>query len=89
MTIPYLNNASPWLSIPLVFLVWVLVLSIVKKIVFSIAKKFAERTKTQLDDVLFEAMDFPVQLLIFGDHLHEIYGAEITAFIRRSAGMRH
>ncbi|MBF0121897.1 MAG: mechanosensitive ion channel family protein [Candidatus Omnitrophica bacterium] len=74
MVFPFLKSLSPWLSIPLVFWVWVLILSIVKKIVFSMAKKFAEKTKTKLDDVLFSALDLPVQLLIYASGAFVIQG---------------
>ena len=62
-------NISPWIGIPLVFLIWVLVLATLKKTVFVIAKKFASNTKTQIDDILFEAMDFPIQLVIYASGL--------------------
>ncbi|MBF0331004.1 MAG: mechanosensitive ion channel family protein [Candidatus Omnitrophica bacterium] len=58
-------HVSPWISVPLIFIVWVLVLLTVKKIAFAIARKFASNTKTQLDDVLFDALDFPLQLMIY------------------------
>ncbi len=74
MAFSYLNHVSPWLSIPVVFWAWVLVLSLVKKIVLSIAKKVAAKTKTQLDDVLWEALDFPVQLLIYASGAFVIQG---------------
>jgi small-conductance mechanosensitive channel len=62
-------NVSPWIGIPLVFIVWVLALVTVKKTVFVIAKRFASNTKTQVDDVLFDALDFPIQLVIYASGL--------------------
>ena len=62
-------NISPWIGIPLVFFVWVLALVTVKKTVFVLAKKFASNTKTQIDDVLFDALDFPIQLVIYASGL--------------------
>jgi small-conductance mechanosensitive channel len=62
-------NISPWIGIPLVFLVWVLALATLKKTIFILAKKFASNTKTQVDDVLFDALDFPIQLVIYASGL--------------------
>ncbi len=58
-------HVSPWLSVPAVFVVWVLIFSAAKKITFAIAKQLASKTKTQLDDSLFDALDFPLQLMIY------------------------
>jgi small-conductance mechanosensitive channel len=56
---------SPWLLIPLVFLVWVIVLSMLKRMVFAIIKKVTDKTENHLDDLLMEASRFPVQLLVY------------------------
>ncbi len=58
-------HVSPWLGMPLVYLVWVLVLSALKKAIFVIAGKLAARTATKIDDILFEALDLPIQLVIY------------------------
>ncbi|MBF0619436.1 MAG: mechanosensitive ion channel family protein [Candidatus Omnitrophica bacterium] len=58
-------NISPWIMAPLVFLVWVLALGTLKKIVFTIVRKIAARTKNTIDDLLIEALDLPVQLLVY------------------------
>lgn len=58
-------NVSPWLLMPLILLVWVLVLSVLKRIVFAVVKKFTEKTETKYDDILMEAADLPVQLLVY------------------------
>jgi small-conductance mechanosensitive channel len=58
-------NISLWVVAPAVFLVWVLVFSLLKKITFAVVKKFAAGTKTQIDDILFDALDFPLQLMIY------------------------
>ncbi len=50
---------------PVVYFVWVSVLLVVKKVIFSRVRKFCSRTKSKLDDILLGAMDFPVTLLIF------------------------
>lgn len=55
---------SPWLKVPLVFLVWVLVLAAVKKSVFALVRKLTEKTKSKLDDVLIDALDFPIQVIV-------------------------
>ena len=58
-------DLSPWISVPLVLCLWIFVFSVVKTIAFALARKLAARTKTRLDDVLFDAMDFPLQLMIY------------------------
>lgn len=58
-------HISSWLIVPLVFLVWVTGLSVIKKCVFKTIQKFAERTKTQWDDIFVQSADFPLTLLIF------------------------
>ena len=50
---------------PLVYFIWVSILLLVKRAFFGRIRKFAERTKTRLDDILLEALDFPLVLLIF------------------------
>jgi small-conductance mechanosensitive channel len=62
-------NISPWIGIPLVYLLWVFGLAVLKKAIFAIAKKFASKTKTQIDDILFEALDFPIQLVVYASGL--------------------
>jgi small-conductance mechanosensitive channel len=62
-------NISPWIGIPLVFFIWVLVLATVKKTIFILARKLAFGTKTQVDDILFDALDFPIQLVIYASGL--------------------
>jgi small-conductance mechanosensitive channel len=58
-------HVSPWISVPVILIAWTLLLSAVKKIAFAVAKQFASKTKTQLDDILFDALDFPLQLMIY------------------------
>ncbi|NTV29271.1 MAG: mechanosensitive ion channel family protein [Candidatus Omnitrophica bacterium] len=64
-----LSDINPWLLLPLVFLCWVLVLSMLKKVVFAIVHKIASRTENQIDDLLLEALDFPVQLIVYASGL--------------------
>jgi len=56
---------APSIYIPVVYFVWVTVFVILKKIVFSRIRRFAERTETKLDDILLNALDLPVLLFIF------------------------
>lgn len=58
-------HVSPWLMIPLIFLIWVIVLLTFKRITFAVIKKVTEKTKNQYDDLLISAADFPVQLLVY------------------------
>lgn len=50
---------------PVVYFLWVTILLIIKKIVFSRLQRFAEKTKTEIDNILFDSLDLPVALLIF------------------------
>lgn len=56
---------STWIIIPLVFLLWVTVLLFVKKGVFRAVKRLSEKTKTELDNIFVNSLDFPLTLLIF------------------------
>ncbi len=56
---------SPWLLTPLVFLAWVLALAMVKKIAFAVFRNLAARTANQFDDIFLEALDFPLQLIVY------------------------
>ncbi|MFH1359650.1 MAG: mechanosensitive ion channel domain-containing protein [Candidatus Omnitrophota bacterium] len=58
-------SISAWIALPIVYLVWVTILLIVKKTVFVYIRKIASKTKTQIDDILLQALDFPLSLLIF------------------------
>ncbi len=58
-------HISPWISVPAVFIAWAFIMTAVKKIAFAMVRKFAARTTTQLDDILLDALDFPLQLLIY------------------------
>lgn len=56
---------SAWIYAPVVYLVWVSVLLALKKILFSRIKHWVGRTKTRLDDVILNALNLPLTLLIF------------------------
>lgn len=54
-----------WVALPVVLLVWVVVLFTVKKALFATFQKVAQKTKTRLDDILIESLDFPLNILIY------------------------
>ena len=60
------NIAIPtFIYAPVIYFLWVSVLLVIKKIVFSRVERFASKTKSKLDDILLSALDFPLVLLIF------------------------
>ena len=56
---------SAWIYAPIVYLLWVSILLLCKKLAFNRIKHWVGRTKTQLDDVLMNALNLPLTLLIF------------------------
>jgi small-conductance mechanosensitive channel len=56
---------SAWIYAPVVYLLWVSILLVCKKLAFNRIKRWVGRTKTQLDDVLMNALNLPLTLLIF------------------------
>jgi small-conductance mechanosensitive channel len=72
---------EPWIAVPLIFLCWVLVLAAVKKIVFGIVRKIAAKTTNQIDDLVLEALDFPVQLLVYASGI-----LVVQNFLPKAAG---
>lgn len=56
---------APSIYIPVIYLAWVTVFVVLKKIIFSRIRRFADRTKTKLDDILLNALDLPLLLFIF------------------------
>ena len=58
-------SGSSWISIPVIYLVWVFILFILKKFSLRYIRKVAERTQTKLDDLFINAADFPLVILIF------------------------
>ena len=56
---------SAWIYAPVIYLVWVSVLLIIKRVFYSRVEKFAARTRSKLDDILLDALNFPLVLLIF------------------------
>ncbi|MBF0388274.1 MAG: mechanosensitive ion channel [Candidatus Omnitrophica bacterium] len=61
----HLWAVSPWLLVPLVFLAWVIILATIKRIVFAIIRKLAARTANQIDDILLDALDLPLTLIVY------------------------
>ncbi|MFA5087555.1 MAG: mechanosensitive ion channel family protein [Candidatus Omnitrophota bacterium] len=58
-------NISPWLFVPVTYLLWVSVLISLKKLLFRFIAKVSRRTTNKIDDILVEAADFPLTLFIF------------------------
>jgi len=56
---------SPIFYVPVLYFLWVSIFLILKKVFFNNIKNFADKTKTKLDDVLLNALDLPLLLLIF------------------------
>ena len=56
---------STWIVVPVVYFFWVTILLLFKKVLIKILTKLVSRTKTRIDDILVEALDFPLTLLIF------------------------
>ncbi|MFH1478787.1 MAG: mechanosensitive ion channel domain-containing protein [Candidatus Omnitrophota bacterium] len=50
---------------PVVYFLWVSLLLLIKKVVFGKIEGFAKKTKSNLDDILIGALNFPLVLLIF------------------------
>ncbi len=55
----------PWLYIPLLYFLWVSILLLIKKVLYIRIKKFAEKTKTRIDDIFLSSLNLPLILLIF------------------------
>ena len=56
---------SAWIYVPVVYFLWVCALLLCKKIVFNRIRHWVGRTKTQIDDVLLNALNLPLMLLVF------------------------
>lgn len=56
---------SAWIYAPIIYFIWVSILLIIKKICYGRVQKLAKRTASQIDDILLDALDFPLILLIF------------------------
>lgn len=58
-------TVSAWLYAPVVYFLWVTVLLIIKKVFYRSVEKYAQRTKSKIDDILLDALNVPLMLLIF------------------------
>ena len=54
-----------WITVPLVFLLWLTLFLYLKRITFRSIKRFSSKTKNQMDDILVHSLDFPLNLIIF------------------------
>jgi len=58
-------SITAWIYAPVVYFLWVSVFLLMKKILFVHFERIAKKTETQLDDVLLDALNFPLILLAF------------------------
>jgi len=58
-------SISPWIILPVIYLVWLIVLFIIKNVFFTVIRRIASKTKTQFDDIFIKSIDFPLTILIF------------------------
>lgn len=56
---------APSLAIPIFYFLWVTILLYLKRYCFRSLKNFTEKTKTMIDDILINSLDFPLTLIIF------------------------
>ena len=56
---------SAWMYAPVIYLLWVSILWVIKRIIFVKIEKFAAKTSSKLDDIVLNALNFPLVLLIF------------------------
>lgn len=57
--------APSWIVLPVLFFIWIIVFTFIKKAVFSVIQRFTKKTETNIDDILIDSLDFPLNLLIF------------------------
>jgi len=63
-------EVSPWIWGPLAFVVWLAVLYSLKRVLFSAIRKHAQRTSSELDDILVAALGRPLNVLIWAGGLY-------------------
>lgn len=56
---------APAFYIPILYLLWVSVFLLLKRVLFVSVHRFARRTATKFDDIFVSALDLPLVLLIF------------------------
>ncbi len=54
-----------WIYAPVIYFLWVSVFLLVKKLYYGKLQKFAEKTRSKIDDILLDALNLPLTLLIF------------------------
>ena len=54
-----------WAYAPVVYFLWVSIFLFIKKLYYGKIKKFAEKTLSKIDDILLDALDLPLTLIIF------------------------
>lgn len=64
MKIGSLGLISPWIAGPIVFAIWVAVFAFLIKVAFARLKSLANKTKTEIDDILIFALRRPLFLLV-------------------------
>jgi len=57
-------HLTEWVIVPVTFLVWVTILSFIKRWIFKAIQKVASKTKTKIDNIFVKAADLPLNLLI-------------------------
>jgi len=57
-------TVSAWIIIPAACFFWITILLVIKNRIFVIIKKLVGKTKTKLDDIFIQSVDFPATLLI-------------------------
>jgi small-conductance mechanosensitive channel len=55
---------SPWIYAPVVYLLWVGILLLLKRLLFNRIRHWVGKTKTRLDDVVLHALNLPLTLII-------------------------
>lgn len=58
-------KVSAWVYAPVTYFLWVSAFLFIKKLYYEKIKKFAEKTHSKIDDILLDALDLPLTLLIF------------------------
>ncbi|HQP92168.1 MAG TPA: mechanosensitive ion channel [Candidatus Omnitrophota bacterium] len=61
----FCNNALPlWLYVSVIFLAWLLILQLAKRIIFSKIRSFASQTRTKIVDIFLESINLPLNIVI-------------------------
>ncbi|MBD3271617.1 MAG: mechanosensitive ion channel [Elusimicrobia bacterium] len=60
----YLWLKNPWVYGPTLFLVYLLLMFLIKKIGYGIVERFATKTKAKIDDIILAALNLPLNFII-------------------------